>query len=559
MKASAPPTERAARALAALVVDPNGLKGLTLRARIGPAREAFSAALKRLPGRTHRVPPDISDTRLFGGLNIAATLVEARPVIDPGLDAQPSRLVIPMAERISPGLAARLGQILDTARGHSMILLDEGAEAEETVPRSLQDRLAFFVDLTDVRAADANFALPAPADIDHARATLSSVLISDNSLVSLTSVAARFGIDSMRAPTLALHAARALAAIDRCAMIEDEHLQEACALVYPCRTLISPLPDESPRQQDDRDGSEEPSDPGEAATASVPDDILVQAVAALLPPGLLDVIQTRTKGSDRTGGSGAGQRRRSNRRGRPLPSHPGKPDARNRIDPVATLRVAAPWQRLRRSAVLNDERPVIIFPSDIRIRRYETHSDRLLIFLVDASGSSALARLSEAKGAVELLLAQAYAKRDQVALIAFRGETAELLLPPTRSLVQGKRRLAALPGGGGTPLAAGLQAAVSLFRQAYRHGLSPKLALLTDGRANVALDGRADRQAAFADAQTMSRHIRAEGIDSILIDTSIRPGAQTEILSRELDARYIELPRADAGKISIAIDSALDG
>jgi hypothetical protein len=89
-------------------------------------------------------------------------------------------------------------------------------------------------------------------------------------------------------------------------------------------------------------------------------------------------------------------------------------------------------------------------PDDIRLKQAQERSDRVLIFTVDASGSAALARLAEAKGAVELLLAQAYARRDHVALIAFRGDRAEVLLPPTRSLARARRRLADLPGGGGT-------------------------------------------------------------------------------------------------------------
>ena len=114
------------------------------------------------------------------------------------------------------------------------------------------------------------------------------------------------------------------------------------------------------------------------------------------------------------------------------------------------------------------DRFLLITRDDIRVRRFEEHSDRLLILSVDASGSAAAARLAEAKGACELLLAEAYVRRDHVALIAFRGTAAELLLPPTRSLVQAKRRLAALPGGGSTPLAAGLRAALDVAESAAR-------------------------------------------------------------------------------------------
>ncbi|WP_412509900.1 VWA domain-containing protein, partial [Roseovarius sp. SYSU LYC5161] len=110
-----------------------------------------------------------------------------------------------------------------------------------------------------------------------------------------------------------------------------------------------------------------------------------------------------------------------------------------RHDVIATLRAAAPWQALR---ARHGAARVVIHPGDIRLRRYEDRSDRLVIFVVDASGSAAMARLAEAKGAVELLLGQAYARRDHVAVVAFRGSAAETLLPPTRSLVQAKRRLA---------------------------------------------------------------------------------------------------------------------
>ena len=127
----------------------------------------------------------------------------------------------------------------------------------------------------------------------------------------------------------------------------------------------------------------------------------------------------------------------------------GVPGGGRRLSVIDTLRAAAPWQKLRGASGR-----VVIRRDDLRVRRYQTRAEVLTIFAVDASGSAAVARLAEAKGAVELLLAEAYVKRAYVALVAFRGTTAELLLPPTRSLVRAKRGLAGLPGGGGTPLAA---------------------------------------------------------------------------------------------------------
>ena len=557
MSAPAASARYAARALAALSVDPIGLKGMVVDARVGPARTAFEAVLPRLPGPLRRIPPSVSDTQLFGGLNLAATLAENRPVRDPGLQKSAATIILPMAERITPGLAARLSRILDDDSGHIMILLDEGIDEDEAPPGALLDRLAFHVDLNEVPASGARFLLPAPADIADARERLPHVAYHNDAAGTMTAIAARFGIDSLRAPLLALRTARALAALDHCDHVEEEHLREAVEMVFPSRARVLPAPDD-PQTTDDPGTEGRSNDDDSADPTTIPDEILVDAVAARLPHDLLEQNLRRERSRNRSGGNGAGTRKTGNRRGRPLPSRPGKPDGRNRIDPVATLRVAAPWQRLRRR---NDTtgRSVIIYPSDIRIRRFEERSDRLLIFAVDASGSSAAARLAEAKGAVELLLARAYAKRDQVALIAFRGQRADLLLPPTRSLVQGKRRLAALPGGGGTPLAAGLQAAASLMQVSRRQGMHPMLALLTDARANIGLDGTPGRAAAWSEARTLAGQIHALGLASVVVDISVRPGHQAEQLATDLGGDYLALPRANAHRISRAVDTALDG
>ena len=221
---------------------------------------------------------------------------------------------------------------------------------------------------------------------------------------------------------------------------------------------------------------------------------------------------------------------------------------RGDASPVARLAPAGRGGPRRDAAPADDDpdRPrgagLLLRPSDIRIRRHEDRSERLIVMAVDASGSAAAARLAEAKGAAERLLAGAYAARDHVALVTFRGAGALVALPPTRSLARARRLLAGLPGGGGTPLAAGLAAAREVMVAARARGQSPSLAVLTDGRANVALDGSASRERAAAEALGLARALRGEG-PAVVIDTASRPGRARE-LARALGARWMPLPRS---------------
>jgi magnesium chelatase subunit D len=155
-----------------------------------------------------------------------------------------------------------------------------------------------------------------------------------------------------------------------------------------------------------------------------------------------------------------------------------------------------------------------------------------------------------------LLLAEAYVKRAQVALVAFRGAGAELLLPPTRSLVRAKRSLADLPGGGGTPIAAGLNTARDLAEDARKRGRTPFIVVLTDGRANVAADGSHRRDQADADALTAARAIGASGVKSAFLDISPRPRPEGAALAAAMGARYLPLPRADATAMHAAVKQA---
>jgi magnesium chelatase subunit D len=274
---------------------------------------------------------------------------------------------------------------------------------------------------------------------------------------------------------------------------------------------------------------------------------------------------TARKGPPNNAGKGqagrTGEKQKSALRGRPMASRPGIPGHGKKLALMDSLRAAAPFQTMRRHALQlaaehhSDARKVHIRTSDLRVRSFELRRESLTIFAVDASGSSALSRLAEAKGAVELMLAQAYVKRAQVALIAFRQIGAEVLLPPTRSLTRARRALAALPGGGGTPLASGLIAAQQLADAAMRIGQTPTIAILTDGKANVAIDGSANRATATQEAHQAARTFAQQGLQSIVIDISPRPRAEAAALAEALGGRYLPLPAARSAAMVQAIES----
>ncbi|MEO1556138.1 MAG: magnesium chelatase subunit D [Pseudomonadota bacterium] len=539
----------AALALKLLEIDPVGLGGVVVRMRASPARDMLLNEFKP-PFALRKLPVGISDEQLFGGIDLSATLSTSHVIETKGFFSQPCIAVVPMAERCPTSLAAKLAALADQGLTRGLVALDEGIEADERVPDALADRLAFHIAPMGRAPSVPAGTLPAGDPVDRGKA-----------LEHLTALASRFGISSLRAPTLAMRAALAHAALMKRDHLTEQDVAIAATLVYPHRATM--VPETEQHQSDEPPPPPPPDGDTPDETASDPDidfpdtELLIAAVKSLLPAGLLNgLVPAGT--ARQAGGAGAGQKRTSNRRGRPLPSRPGHLDGTTRIDLIGTLRAAAPWQPLRRQQ--QPQRDGLLFrPSDIRLKRYQEQSDRLLIFCVDASGSAAMSRLGEAKGAIELLLAEAYASRDQVALISFRGEAADILLPPTRSLVQTKRRLSALPGGGGTPLAAGLQSALVLAIQSRAKGMTPTVILITDGRANIALDGSPNRAQASEDAEQVSKGLRASGIASLVIDMSTRPQPALNALSSVLGAPYVALPRADAHRLSGAVNAALDG
>jgi magnesium chelatase subunit D len=475
------------------------------------------------------------------------------------LDA-PAVFLLPMAERCPTALAARLAQALDLNR-HAIVALDEAADAGEGLSAALADRLGLFVDLDSASYPEVPMTPPAQDSLIAARRLLANVRVPHVAVTQVVEACQQLQIVSARAPILTLKVARVLAALAGRDVVEGPDLEQAGRLVLAHRAAPqadAPPPEPSPPPPpSESDGN--PTDNTPSAQEGLPAEILVEAARATLPESLLRQLAEGRANRAARGSGGTGVVRAGNRRGRPLPSRKGKPQGGVRLDLIATLRAAAPWQGIRRAVAPHRQgQALLVEPADLHIRRVRETSDRVLIFAVDASGSSAVARLSEAKGAVELLLAQAYSRRDHVALLTFRGHRADLLLPPTRSLVQTKQRLRGLPGGGGTPLAHGLKLALATAQLARSRGMTPTIALLTDGRGNIALDGRPDRALAEVQALQLAQAIRIAGTPALVINTAQRPQASLLHLALGMGARYIDLPRATAGRLASVLGAALE-
>jgi magnesium chelatase subunit D len=565
------PGHDAALAACIFAVDPVALGGLGIRASAGESRDGFVAAIRVLLAPdipVRKIPSSIDDDRLLGGLDLAATLRSGRPVLARGVlaEADGGVIVVPSAERMTPSLAAKLGAALDcgsvaierdglTERLDcrlGLILLDEGIGPDEGAPVALLDRMALHAIIEGPIGA-----LPFDhKEIVSARAVSTRVEADDSIARLLAEAALAFGVHSSRAWTFALRVARIHAALNGRRSVTPDDAAAAARLVLAPRATILP----ETEQAEDTPPPPDPNEQNETFDAEQQhsnNDMVIEAVRAAIPADLLARIgqtgSTRTRGPN---GGRSANLRASLRRGRPAGIRSGDLKPGVRLNLVETLKAAAPWQRLRGAEASRAGARVHVRREDFRIVRFKQPSETLTIFVVDASGSSAFHRLAEAKGAVELLLADCYVRRDQVALLAFRGQSAELLLPPTRSLTRAKRSLAALPAGGATPLAHGIDQACLAGQSAMRRGQTPLVVLLTDGRANIGRDGSAGRERAEADALAASRLLRALRINAILLDTSQQPNLAARRLADAMHARYVPLPRANAAAISGAVQSA---
>lgn len=542
-------------------IDPS-LGSLSINSNYSTVREAFLSNLLSLlkPKRLKKIYPFQNPTDFAKSINMIDTLTFGMPKYNNDIFSSSNiALILTNTEKMQKGLATFLRDKIKSNKDKFFIALDE-SEGSDVSRADLSDYLIFSINLDGTRYKDLKKVTINRKKISEARNNLATVEVNKRELDYLIASSEMFSISNMHTIFCTLKVAKAICAYkgEKRVSREDINLAISLSMIHKAKQIPEFQQEEKAKSAENerlRDNDESKANNSELNSEDK--KMLIDALKIFLPNNLIESLLSKNSQTiSVTESAGSGERNNNFSAGRPIPSISRKYSSDKRIDLMGTLTRAIPWQKLRSSSVTKN-RKIIIYPQDIMIKRFEKQSERLLIFLVDASGSNAIGRLAEAKGAIEILLSDAYAKRDNVALISFSGLKADPLLLPTKSLVTAKKKLSSLPGGGATPLAKGLLEAFKMADAARSRSIKPIIILLSDGRGNITLDGLGDRVKAIEDTTYIASLIKRNAINNIFIDTSRRKTPMADELAKELNGHYFQLPMANSSSISKAVQQSI--
>lgn len=386
-----------------------------------------------------------------------------------------------------------------------------------------------------------------------AQRLLPEVVLDDALLDLISHLCCEFDVASLRADIVMHKASRALAALEGRMRVTPEDVRCAAELVLPHRRRRKPF--EQPGLDRERldelmQQAAQPPESNDESNAASQDEGAENAEGDAGQENQQQVFAAASTGTARRLAVDAASARSTvGRRSEALDASRGRVVRAVPHDNPSSLAVGATLH----SAALRDPKEFQVTKSDLHQQIRVGKSANLILFVVDASGSMAAQRRMEAvKGAVLALLTDAYQRRDEVAVISFRGEAAALLLAPTRSVDRAEQGLRELPTGGRTPLPHALQLALQTLEQAGASSAPPLLVLLSDGRANVALSDGGDP---WRETLALAELLAGRGVPALVLDTEsgyLRLGRAGQ-LAQALGAECLTLEQLSAENLALTI------